>query len=101
MRVECWECVEYTPWVGVGVRGETQVGAHQLGEHLGHQRRLARAGHARHRGQHTERDVDRDVVEVVPRLGLVLLVNADGLQLDLDLGLALREHRRERLGRRR
>ncbi len=38
-----------------------------LGEHLTDQRRLARAGHPGHGGQHAERDVDGHVAQVVER----------------------------------
>ena len=42
--------------------GPGRGGAHQLGEHLADQRRLAGAGHAGDGGQHAERDVDGQVV---------------------------------------
>ena len=66
----------------LGVVGAlAEVAAHQLGEHLGDQRRLARPRDAGDGRQDAERDVDGDVVEVVP---------ADAAQVQPSLGFALR-----------
>ena len=46
----------------LGVVGRlAEVAAHELGEHLGDQRRLARPGDAGDGGEHAQRDVDREV----------------------------------------
>ena len=54
--------------VGVlrGARIMAEPVAHDAREHLGDERRLARPGHAGHRGQDTEGELGVDVVEVVP-----------------------------------
>lgn len=50
----------------VGLFGrQSEVAAHDLGEHLRDQRRLSGAGHPGHRCQHAERYVDGHVVQVV------------------------------------
>ena len=66
----------------LGVVGAlAEVAAHELGEHLRDERRLARPRDAGDGRQDAERDVDGDVVEVVP---------ADAAQVQPSLGFALR-----------